>query len=62
MEHQAISYAAMMKALEGKPWLHGIYWWKWPSTLERGGLQSRDRFTPNRKLAEDVIEDWFSSR
>lgn len=59
-EHQARSYEAMVTALEGADWVKGIYWWKWPSYLDRGGMDHRG-FTPNNKLAEKVVADWFKS-
>ena len=59
MDHQALCYKIMIEALDSKEWISGIYWWKWPSFLERGGGNSRDRFTPNGKPAEHVIADWY---
>ncbi len=57
--HQALCYRIMIEALSDEPWLSGIYWWKWPSHLERGGATSRDRFTPNGKPAADVVRRWY---
>ena len=58
-EHQALCYKIMIEALADENWLAGIYWWKWPSHLERGGRNHRDRFTPNGKPAQHVVADWF---
>lgn len=58
--HQALCYRIMVEAFSGKAWLHGIYWWKWPSYLERGG-QDHKGFTPNNKPAEAVIANWYRS-
>ena len=58
-EHQALCYQIMIEALADEEWLAGIYWWKWPSFLERGGANHRDRFTPNGKPAQHVVADWF---
>ena len=58
-EHQALCYKIMIETLASEKWLAGIYWWKWPSFLERGGENHRDRFTPNGKPAEHVVSDWF---
>lgn len=60
-EHQALCYRIMIESLAKEKWLAGIYWWKWPSFLERGGENHRDRFTPNGKPAEQVVTDWFST-
>ncbi len=59
-EHQARCYKAMVEALKGVDWLKGVYWWKWPSYLDRGGMTHRG-FTPNRKLAEQVVTDWYQT-
>ena len=59
-EDQARSYRIMVEALKEAEGLQGIYWWKWPSYLERGGMEQTG-FTPNGKLAEDVIVNWYSS-
>ena len=60
-EHQALCYQIMIETLASEKWLAGIYWWKWPSFLERGGENHRDRFTPNGKPAEHVVSKWFST-
>ena len=58
-EHQALCYRIMIEALSDQDWLAGIYWWKWPSILERGGENHRDRFTPNGRPAQHVVANWF---
>lgn len=58
--HQALCYRIMIEAFSGKDWLHGIYWWKWPSYLERGGVNHKG-FTPNNKPAEAVVANWYRS-
>lgn len=57
---QARCYKAMSEALVGRKWLQGIYWWKWPSYLDRGGPDHRG-FTPNNKPAEQVVAQWYQS-
>ncbi|MEM8487527.1 MAG: hypothetical protein AAF564_18400 [Bacteroidota bacterium] len=59
-EHQARCYKAMVEALKDVDWLKGVYWWKWPSYLDRGGMTHRG-FTPNKKLAEQVVTDWYQT-
>lgn len=61
-EDQARAYAIAFAALEDETdWIHGMYWWKWPTNLDRGGLEHRG-FTPNRKPAEEVLRRWYGSR
>ena len=60
-EHQALCYRIMMEALADHDWLAGIYWWKWPSYLERGGMNQKG-FTPNGKPAADIVAEWYRSR
>jgi hypothetical protein len=58
LEHQAKCYQIVFESIYKKEWIGGIYWWKWPSYLEYGGVHNND-FTPNGKLAEKVVADWF---
>ncbi len=58
---QAMAYAAMFEALYDRPWLAGLYWWKWPTVLSDGG-PGHAGFTPNGKPAENVVKTWFSRR
>ena len=61
-EDQARAYAIAFRALEDETdWIHGMYWWKWPTNLDRGGPEHRG-FSPNRKPAEEVIRRWYGSR
>ena len=61
-EDQARAYAIAFAALEDETdWIHGMYWWKWPTNPNRGGLEHRG-FTPNRKPAEEVLRRWYGSR
>lgn len=57
--HQALCYEVVFEAIENKDWIHGIYWWKWPSYLEYRGMENTG-FTPNNKTAEKVVSSWFS--
>lgn len=58
MADQARCYEAMMKALWGKPWFAGMYWWKWPTDLSDGGPND-NQFTPNNKPGAQVIAKWY---
>lgn len=61
-DDQARSYSIAFAALADETaWIRGMYWWKWPTNLERGGLDHRG-FTPNGKPAEDVLRRWYGSR
>ena len=59
-DHQALCYRIMAEALSGKKGLQGIYWWKWPSHLGRGGMAQKG-FTPNGKPAAEVVANWYRS-
>lgn len=58
LEAQRRCYEIMFRALWGKSWLAGIYWWKWPTTLE-DGRSDDDSFTPHRKPAAQVVARWY---
>ncbi len=57
-EHQARSYEAMIAALDGKSWVAGVYWWKWPSHGRDAGPEHRG-FSPVGKPAADVLARWL---
>jgi hypothetical protein len=56
-DHQASCYRAALSTLWGKPWLAGIYVWKWftDSKDEQGPTD----FSPADKPAEAVLGDYF---
>ena len=61
-EDQARAYEIAFRCLADETdWIHGMYWWKWPTDLSRGGDGHRG-FTPNGKAAEDVLRRWYGSR
>jgi hypothetical protein len=55
---QALCYEAAFRALWGKPWLEGVYWWKWFIEPEAGGPNDSG-FTPQGKEAELVLTRWY---
>jgi hypothetical protein len=57
---QARCYEAVCRALDGKEWFRGIYWWKWPSYLDGGGSDPRG-FSPSGKPASEVVARWFKT-
>jgi hypothetical protein len=61
LEAQRRCYEAVYQAFfnhKSSRWLAGIYWWKWPSTLEEGGPEDK-QFMPNGKPAEKVAARWY---
>jgi hypothetical protein len=63
LEAQRRCYEAIYEVLNNSEqrndhWLAGIYWWKWPTTLEDGG-PADNQFTPNGKPAEKVVAKWY---
>jgi len=58
-EDQAICYDIVFEGIQNKKWCAGILWWKWPSYLNYRGLRNTG-FSPNNKITEDRIADWFS--
>lgn len=63
LNNQARCYEALLKALQNKDWLKGIYWWKWPSYLEYKGYtfgEGFDLYSPNNDETEKVIKQFFN--
>ena len=61
-EDQARAYEIAFRCLADETdWIHGMYWWKWPTDLRRGGDGHRG-FAPNGKAAEEVLRRWYGSR
>jgi len=59
LEAQRRCYEAIYQAFsKSNDWLAGIYWWKWPSTLEDGGAED-NQFTPNGKPAAALVVKWY---
>lgn len=51
---QALGYAEFVAAIRSRPWVAGVYWWKWftdPNTTEEGPAG----FSPRAKTAEAVL-------
>ena len=61
-EHQKMCYQVVLDNFKDESaWMIGYFWWKWPSYLAYRGRNNAS-FTPNRKLAEEVITDYFSAQ
>lgn len=54
---QARAYEALLHAAADRPWLRGVYWWKW-FTAAQG--EHRDRYAPTGRLAEQVLRAWWA--
>jgi len=61
VEMQAKCYTAFFETVWDRPWLAGVYWWKWSPTVYGGGNNNR-RFTPLNKPAAIILAKHYSSR
>ena len=57
-EAQRACYEGTLRAVWGKPWLHGLYWWKYYSAPGGEGPEGVD-FTPAGKPAEEVMRAYY---
>ena len=55
---QANFYEAACRAVEGRSWLRGMYWWQWSPDPDDGGTNDTG-YTPHGKPAEDVLRSWY---
>jgi hypothetical protein len=58
-ESQRACYAALVEALEGRPWVSGVFWWKWP-TGEEGRGPGDASYSPRGKPARAEMERAFA--
>ncbi|WP_405412816.1 glycoside hydrolase family 113 [Maribacter sp. Asnod1-A12] len=58
-ESQRRGYEIIFEGIQDEPWCQGILWWKFPSYIEYRG-EHNNAFTPNNKLAEETVRDWFT--
>jgi len=58
LQLQADAYAAFFDAVWPRPWLAGVYWWKWDSFPDAGGPQDDD-YTPRGKPAGEVLREYY---
>jgi hypothetical protein len=61
LEQQARCYESMFRSVWSKPWLKGVYVWKWFPNLDTGRSAQDNNFTPQGKPAEKILERWYSS-
>jgi hypothetical protein len=57
---QADAYDVTLEILRPKPWLRGLYFWKWLPGHPKPALPSDDDFHPQGKPAEEVMRRHFS--
>ena len=58
LQLQADCYEALLATFWEKPWFYGVYWWYWGVNPKMGGEFHRG-FTPQNKLAEEVLRKWY---
>ncbi len=58
---QSHAYEAAFAALEGRPWLWGVFWWNWLPHPYAGGYGNTD-YTPQNKPAQEVLKREFDKR
>lgn len=56
---QARAYEALLAATAGKPWMAGVYWWKWFTDADN---RESDAYCPIGMPAETVISRWWGGR
>jgi hypothetical protein len=56
---QAACYEAFFRAAWHHDWVAGAYFWKWFPHHDRAGGGDDDGFTPQNKLAQQVLADWY---
>jgi len=59
LQEQAAGYEAIFESFTGRPWLKGMFWWKWPSHGRGGGPQDPS-YVPLGKPAEEVLRGWYT--
>jgi hypothetical protein len=57
---QRMCYEALFETFWTRPWLHGMFIWKWYPGLQPDGPARRHLdFTPQHKPAERVLAEWY---
>jgi Glycoside Hydrolase Family 113 len=59
LEAQRACYEGTFRALWGRPWLLGLYWWKWYTSAEGEDEGTTLDFTPEGKPAERVLARYY---
>jgi len=58
-EWHALQYASVFRAVEGREWFLGAFWWNWDS--DPGAFDGDDCLTPQGKPAEQVLRRFYRS-
>ncbi|HEX6884797.1 MAG TPA: hypothetical protein VF530_15590 [Planctomycetota bacterium] len=59
---QARAYRAVLESFEGKDWFGGMFFWEWFPAAHMRWDRSRSNYSPQGKLAEQVLrESWSRS-
>lgn len=56
-ETQALCYQAMFETVWDKPWLGGMFIWKWYPRIRHA--RNLSDFTPQQKPAEKILAEWY---
>lgn len=59
LEAQKNAYQAFFETVWGKEWFAGGFLWKWFDYHESAGGSDNNRFTPQNKPAEEIIQQWY---
>ena len=59
LDVQVNFYEAACRAVEGRSWLRGMYWWQWSPDPDDGGPDDTG-YTPHGKPAEQTLRSWYS--
>jgi Glycoside Hydrolase Family 113/Dockerin type I domain len=54
LQEQADAYQSLLSVMSTKSWWDGAFWWSWETNPNAGGTGDAG-FTPQRKLAENVL-------
>jgi len=57
---QQLCYEALFEATASFDWFSGVYWWAWLTDISAGGDQDNG-FSPQNKLAQEVVEENYKS-
>lgn len=57
---QANGYDAFFTTVWNRPWMAGVYWWKWFPRLGRNTeARAGESFSPQNKPAETIMTEWY---
>ena len=59
---QAMALEALLKEFMPQPWWQGGFVWKWFPDHPNAGGENHTGFTPQNKLAEEVLRSYFTNR